>query len=30
MKTGLWVLRARTALGWKQFPKDVTRWAAES
>jgi len=30
MKTGLWVLRARTALGWKQFPKDVTLWAAES
>jgi nitroimidazol reductase NimA-like FMN-containing flavoprotein (pyridoxamine 5'-phosphate oxidase superfamily) len=30
MKAGLWVLRARTALGWKQFPKDVTRWTAES
>jgi hypothetical protein len=28
-KQGVWILRPRVVLGWKQFPKDVTRWTAE-
>jgi hypothetical protein len=27
-KAGMWMLRPRVGLGWKNFPKDVTRWSA--
>jgi pyridoxamine 5'-phosphate oxidase-like protein len=27
---GVWVLRPRVVLAWKQFPKDVTRWKLDS
>jgi hypothetical protein len=28
LRAGVWMFRPRVAMGWKNFPQDVTRWTA--